>query len=134
MPTTTLPILTAERSWAPDERTPASARAAVRRLLRAWGVDEESIADAVLLTSEVVTNAVVHAGSTIDTVVRLSAGHLRVEVSDGDPHPPVRCHPARTDENYRGIALVEAYAHDWGTDPAPSGTGKTVWWCQYVEE
>jgi anti-sigma regulatory factor (Ser/Thr protein kinase) len=95
-------------------------------------VDEESISDAVLLTSEIVTNAIVHAGGVIDTVVRLSGGLLRVEVTDRDPNPPVRCHPARTEEGYRGIALVEAYAEDWGTDPSPSGTGKTVWWCQRV--
>lgn len=129
---------TAGHAWAPDECSPSRARQAMRATLGDWGVDEESISDAELLMSELVTNAVLHprraqAGAApITTSIWLAGTLLRVEVSDTDPRLPRRCHPTRADEGYRGIALVEAFSLEWGAEPLPDGNGKTVWWSQQV--
>jgi len=128
----------AGHAWAADECSPALARHAVRATLSDWGVDEESIADAELLMSEVVTNAVLHprpalaGGSPITTSMWLEGTLLRIEVTDADPRLPRRCHPTRADEGYRGIALVEAFSLEWGAEARPDGSGKTVWWTQQV--
>lgn len=129
---------TAGFAWAPEESSPAHARHALRTTLADWGVDEDSIADAELLVTELVTNAVLHprralaGGSPITTSLWLTGTTLRVEVTDADPRLPVRCHPAATDEGLRGIALVEAFSREWGAEPLPGGAGKTVWWSQRV--
>lgn len=138
MRSTSLDARTADHAWAPDERSPSTARRAVRATLTGWGVDEESIGDAELLTSEIVTNAVLHPRETLvrDTLITASmwlAGTLlRVEVTDADPRLPRRCHPTGADEGFRGIALVEAFSLEWGAEALPDGRGKTVWWSQQV--
>ncbi|HET6699925.1 MAG TPA: ATP-binding protein, partial [Nocardioidaceae bacterium] len=65
------------------------ARSVVREAIagRAPDVDPESVA---LVVSEVVTNAVVHAGTPIGLSVQVAGGRLRVEVQDGSPHLPER--------------------------------------------
>lgn len=50
---------------------------------------------------------------------------LRVEVSDGSPELPVPRGARPSDENGRGLALVEARAVAWGADARPDG--KTTW-------
>src|SRR5688500_3166894 len=63
---------------------PVSARKARRVVLDAltdWYLEEFSD-EAALLVSEVVTNAVLHAGGTIDLAVRRARGGIRVEVRD----------------------------------------------------
>lgn len=78
-----------------------------------------------LLTSELVTNAILHAGSEVDIVLCVSEGSIRVEVADGSrrvPEPP----GYRTDaQTGRGLAVVAAQADDWGTERTRSG--KIVW-------
>ena len=111
--------------------TPAAAGVArlfVRCLCEEWGVEE--VADvAELLSSELVTNAVVHAHTAVELcAARDDDGAFRVDVFDRGPagHAPPRqrnADPAA--ENGRGLAIVASLASSWGVDEA--GNGKSVW-------
>lgn len=79
----------------------------------------------VLLVSELVTNAVLHAGTSIGVRVRATTGWLRVEVSDGSTRQPHICDYSADATTGRGLNLVEALAARWGTEA--TGAGKVVW-------
>ncbi len=79
----------------------------------------------VLLTSEVVTNAVVHAGTPVDLVVRTVQDCIQVEASDAAQQPPQVLNPAGDMPRGRGMIIVAALSQDWGV--IPTGSGKTVW-------
>ncbi|MGW0086242.1 ATP-binding SpoIIE family protein phosphatase [Streptomyces sp. NPDC003393] len=102
-------------------------RERLRNWLAAWELSE--LADtAELLTSEVVTNALVHGDSDVNVHVRRYGTLLRVEVRDSDPRPaePVTLPRAEDQaEGGRGLLIVSALASAWGN--SPSGRGKTVW-------
>lgn len=88
--------------------------------------DQEPILDdAELLVSEVVTNALMHAGTPIDLWIAMLGHTLRVEVSDGAPHLPVRRDYAAMAGTGRGLQLLEELSDQWGVDTV--GDGKTVW-------
>ena len=107
----------------PDSAT--TARHLVRRLLPVGTADEQR-ATAELLTTELVTNAVVHACTPCRLRVSYPrAGILRVEVSDAVAATPALQSAEPTAPNGRGLQLVAALAADWGT--APASAGKTVW-------
>ena len=103
------------------------------RLARWWLADllrrhhlEHDLHDAVLLVSELATNAVAHAKSSFEVVVAADAQHLRVEVCDADPGiPQVQWVPAGATSG-RGILIVETLAEAWGVTPQEGG-GKAVW-------
>lgn len=124
--------------WKLEERSPGAARRAVRDVLGGWGVAETDIDVAVLLTSEVVTNAVRHvrddlrADGVVKVRVRVMDGLLRVDVTDPEPGLPRLVAASDTDEGHRGMAIVAASADRWGWHPGPGG-GKTVWWVQVLE-
>lgn len=112
------------------ERFPAdvqSARAARRfasRVLQSWGCDD--IEDAVLLlVSELVTNAVIHARSDVEVVLRLRPARVRVEIVDAATDYVQRRDAASDDQSGRGMALTEALAAAWGVDTLVAG--KSVW-------
>ncbi|WP_202446722.1 MULTISPECIES: ATP-binding protein [Streptomycetaceae] len=105
--------------------------AEVRRLLREqlgrWGVPT-LIDTAELLTSEIVTNALVHTGhgAILTATLTSDADHrLRVEVRDFTAHRPAVRHPSEQSSSGRGLLLVEALADTWGV--RPQDAGKTVW-------
>jgi serine/threonine-protein kinase RsbW len=80
---------------------------------------------AALLTSEVVTNAVLHGDGTVEVRAHVGGGRLRVEVQDqGDGEPQVRA-PTPDAEGGRGMHLLAALAEDWGVEPVAGG--KYVW-------
>lgn len=78
-----------------------------------------------LLTSELVTNAVLHANSDIQLMLCARNGTVRVEVSDSSPQVPTlpRFNPAA--QTGRGLTLVEKGATTWGV--SKQSVGKTVW-------
>lgn len=85
-----------------------------------------SLADVVeLLASEVVTNAVLHAGTEVHLRVLQANGGVRIEVTDGAQGTPMRRQYSPEAATGRGLGLVEALASDWGTTARRSG--KTVW-------
>ena len=102
------------------------ARHAVRGLMHGDGA--AYLSDALLLTSELVTNVMLHAGSgcTLSAHFHPSDDHLRVEVSDGSVTIPTLRPCADVDQiGGRGLHLVDRIAHSWGT--TPTSAGKTVW-------
>jgi anti-sigma regulatory factor (Ser/Thr protein kinase) len=80
---------------------------------------------AMLLTSELVTNAIVHAQSPLTVAVALENQRVRVAVSDQSDSIPVRSKTTPSDESGRGLQLVDALARSWGVEPAAGG--KAVW-------
>lgn len=107
---------------------PESARAARQLVLESLAqVGRTDLAEAAgLLVSELVTNAIVHARTTIVLDVAVGAGGLRVSVRDGSPNMPVPRHYGRTATTGRGLELVELLADRHGTTGDGNG-GKTVW-------
>ncbi len=102
------------------------ARTALRQLLDDAGVGTEVRETAVLLATELVSNAVEHGGgsSYLDAVVGPEA--VRLEVTDPNPTMP---QPPEVlddlDERGRGLFLIAALASRWGAEKHPPG--KTVW-------
>jgi anti-sigma regulatory factor (Ser/Thr protein kinase) len=123
--------------WGLEKRAPGAARRAVREVLLGWGVLEDDVDTAVLLTSEVVTNAVRHVrdelqGGVVNVRIRVMDGLLRVDVTDPEPGLPRVVAASDTDEGHRGMAIVAGSADRWGWHPAAGG-GKTVWWTQVLD-
>ncbi|WP_411072945.1 SpoIIE family protein phosphatase [Streptomyces sp. cmx-4-25] len=119
----------ATAGFEPVGRSVAAARAFVRDTLQGWG-HPELVDDAVVLTSELVTNAVIHAGTAADVLCLRSDDSIRVEVSDRYPEREIPVQSGRTlaspdRENGRGLLLCAALAHRWGVDYSP--TRKHVW-------
>jgi serine phosphatase RsbU (regulator of sigma subunit)/anti-sigma regulatory factor (Ser/Thr protein kinase) len=81
--------------------------------------------DAALVTSELVANAVLHAGGCRGVEVLPVDDGLRIEVCDASAVPPVFGRQSEDALTGRGIRLVAALAARWGVDPQP--TGKVVW-------
>ena len=106
---------------------PSVARLFVRNLCQEWGA--EAVCDvAELLSSELVTNAVVHARSSVEleaayddaSVLRIDVYDRSPEEVDSSPHPP-----ADGAEGGRGLAIVARLACRWGVDLC--SPGKRVW-------
>lgn len=108
----------------PESSSPRLARVWAFERLRAWAPGRNSD-EAVLLVSELVTNSVIHAGTSLTVEVGLDQDCLHVEVSDGDPHLPVASTPPIDAPSGRGLMLVSAISDAWGTRPEPDG--KVVW-------
>lgn len=105
------------------------ARRIVESVLSGWG-EEALVQVAVLLTSEVVTNAVLHASpyaadGRVRLVVEGDEELARVEVTDGFGGLPVADGGRVGRASGRGIMLVDLLATRWGV--TPGGEGKTVW-------
>ena len=84
----------------------------------------EFAADAELVASELVTNALLHGAPPVSVHVTIR-DVVRIEVADGSRSAPVRS-LARVDAmTGRGLALVTALSRDWGVEPR--STGKVVW-------
>ncbi|MFD5803856.1 ATP-binding protein [Streptomyces sp. NPDC127020] len=113
----------------------ARARVFTRDTLRAWSLDHRGD-DAVLVITELVSNAVAHAvpsaaaGSApeIRLGLALDPGHLTLTVSDpGDDAPVFQpFDDSALREHGRGLYIVDALAEEWGWTPRPPA-GKTVW-------
>ena len=128
--------LVASAAYEPEPTAAAAARRFVRDTLQAWVVTGAAadghglVDDAVLLTSELVTNAVVHAGTPVQVTCRLAAGAVEVVVRDGHP---ARLVPEAADDGPgptertggRGLLLPAALASAWGV--AYGRTSKAVW-------
>ncbi|MEU9479825.1 ATP-binding protein [Streptomyces sp. NPDC048191] len=107
-----------------------AARRVVRDLLTAWGVPGEIRDDAVLVTSELVTNALVHtAGERITCRLRGTADRIRIEAEDreGGPALPAVRRAGPEDQHGRGLFLVDALSRDWGVTPVSGHLARAVW-------
>jgi anti-sigma regulatory factor (Ser/Thr protein kinase) len=108
-----------------DLRAVPEVRRALRELLRHCGrPDTSEVAE--LLTSELVTNALVHTDADAVVTATVSPDGLRVEVRDFVARRPRPREPvAGDDTGGRGLVLVESLADSWGV--CPHGVGKSVW-------
>jgi PAS domain S-box-containing protein len=113
-----------EVSLPAEPMTVGVARRAVRTALDAAGAGHLR-EPGELVVSELVTNAVVHAGSPVTLRIAAEPDALRVEVEDGSPHLPVRRTWAETAGTGRGLRIVDEHADRWAAERA--GTGKIVW-------
>ncbi|OIJ98380.1 SpoIIE family protein phosphatase [Streptomyces colonosanans] len=101
------------------------ARRFTRRTLRAWGVREEPDT-ALLVVSELVTNALVHTDGRVRLDLTLLNHRLRIAVADSSPRTPVKPPSIGWEATGgRGILLVEAMSASWGALPVSGG--KQVW-------
>ena len=106
---------------------PGSARAFVSRALVGWG-RQGDVEVAVLLVSELVTNAIQHAASDVDVEIRRGPNGIRVVVHDRSPRVPLRVVGDSRRDRGRGLELVEALSAAWGVEPSEGDDdGKGVW-------
>src|SRR5436190_3967134 len=117
-------VLVASLQLAPDHTAAARARQFVARTMRAWGC-EETVADAELLVSELVTNAILHARSPATVTIGRDGPQLRVAVCDSSPSPPRLRDYGPDAVTGRGLLLVDRIARRWGVEM--NGDGKCVW-------
>ena len=133
--------LVASAAYLPEPAAVAAARKFVRDTLCSWldagpgtaadaAADGGLVNDAVLLTSELVTNAVVHAGTQVQVTCKLAAGAVEVVVRDSHPARMVPG-PAPDDTvpaertGGRGLLLPSALAAAWGVSYGTDA--KAVW-------
>ncbi|HET8661289.1 MAG TPA: ATP-binding protein [Micromonosporaceae bacterium] len=110
----------------PKPQSLAAVRALAAAACARWRVPERptSLVQAVL--TELVGNAVRHAGTPIEVVLRCTAYYVHVAVHDGDRRPARLCGPETPDaESGRGLLLVDAFCAAWGC--TPTRDGKAVW-------
>jgi len=93
------------------------------RACRLWRLGG-AVRDVRQVVTELLANAVQHAGTRIVLTVSYREPWLMIAVRDGCPVLP-RQVPGRQNTSGRGLLLVEAFAHAWGA--ARAGTGKVVW-------
>ena len=108
------------------EIAPGLARRRVAVACEGW--PHRAVEDALVLTSELVTNAVRYGDGALALAIAVTAGLLHVEVSDGNPDG-VRMGtlPEPDSLSGRGLFIVAALSSDWGCRPRLDGVGKTVW-------
>ncbi|MGQ0617872.1 MAG: ATP-binding protein [Acidimicrobiia bacterium] len=105
-----------------EKGTPREAR----RRVAAWLDDYSSLDELLVALSEVVTNAVLHAGTPVKVrLQRRADGRLRVEVEDGSPLVPMRRRFSPDSVTGRGLFLLDRLTLVWGVEPV--GEGKMVW-------
>ncbi|MFE7133809.1 ATP-binding protein [Streptomyces sp. NPDC057638] len=106
------------------------ARKLARERLHHWGIGGDTHDTALLVVSELVTNAVVHSGSHLITCELVnSVKQLRISVRDQGcaPTGPHVCQTRAAEERGRGLLLVEAVASAWGAHAIHQGSGRIVW-------
>ncbi|MEU3306768.1 SpoIIE family protein phosphatase [Nocardiopsis sp. NPDC055551] len=124
----------ARREFPPAPETAAAAREFVHDTLLGWGLPDP-FDDIILLVSELVTNAVIHADSALEVTVRRSEGSTEVMVTDSAPERavpqagPLAVDTSPSTEEQRsgglGLALASAIASSWGVSYGRND--KAVW-------
>jgi anti-sigma regulatory factor (Ser/Thr protein kinase) len=114
-----------------NPRSAQLARAYVRSVMVGCPVD--AVDKVVLMTSELVTNAVTHAGSSVVVAIQFLAESMRVEVHDESEKLPELVPISEREHHGRGIAIVDELSDEWGVLEATRG--KIVWFVlnQYGE-
>lgn len=114
-----------------DPTTVATARHVVEEHLASWQVPAPLREQVVLVTSELVTNAITHGVPPMGLRLQRTESEVVVEVRDGNAAPPRRRRAGPDDEDGRGLAIVDVVATRWGT--RSTAAGKVVWAAHAVE-
>lgn len=123
--------LVAVATYDPEPASVAAARLFVRETLRSWEIpgNGELAADAELLTSELVTNAIMHAGTRVQVTCRADSSQVEVSVLDWQPAWAITgCPDQAADADRvkgRGLLLAAALSSSWGVTYGPAA--KAVW-------
>jgi len=125
-----MPEQSTRRQYPTHPASVALARAQVRELLGGLGVTEDASEDAaaaILVVSELASNAVMHGdeGHPFFVSVDLYGDVICISVRDSARQAPLKRAPQEGDTNGRGLCLVSAYSRDWGW--RTEVVGKTVW-------
>src|SRR5690606_13626212 len=112
-----------------DRRTPAAARAIVRSVLTEARLTD-LLDETLLLTTELSTNSVLHAGTDLELEIATDPGGVTVVVRDHalgtvQMRTPAEGEDANAEEGGRGLLLVDRFATRWGTTQHADGKG--VW-------
>jgi serine phosphatase RsbU (regulator of sigma subunit)/anti-sigma regulatory factor (Ser/Thr protein kinase) len=121
--------LDAAVTLAAEPASGAAARRFVQRTLAGVRADPERVDILVLLCSELVTNAVLHAAGPSQMRLRVRDGRVRLEVHDPSSQVPVPRAQDLSATSGRGMLLVDALADSWGVEVGDGlpDEGKTVW-------
>ena len=117
-------VVTLERKLPPRAASAAAARRLVAEAV-AGTPYEDLTHSAEVAVSELVTNALVHAGTEIEVQVSIDPRGVLVEVHDGNPQAPMRRSHSRQSGTGRGLHLVDGMVDEWGI--AHRDRGKVVW-------
>lgn len=117
--------LLAEREYPAAMNAPRNARRLVTDALE--GLDLETVETAVLVTSELTTNAVAHSAGPFALKIFRDDRILRIEVSDSSPSLPTVQPTSVLRGGGRGLSIVEQIAQSWGVVTESTRPGKTVW-------
>jgi len=118
-------IQRATLSLGPGADGASSARRQTRALLDEWGCDDTLVDDTLLVVSELVANAVLHAGNAVSVALVLCQDRVRVEVADASSVLPAPSSYDLDAHTGRGLTLVGALAERWGAESQDGG--KLVW-------
>ena len=113
-----------------DPAQVSQARRLVRETLAEWGLDGY-IDHTVLISSELVSNALRNGAGMISIRLYRARRDLRIEVHDHGAGRPLRRHAGTGDESGRGLAVIDGlismYDGQWGCTDDHTGSGKTVY-------
>ncbi|MEO3747796.1 SpoIIE family protein phosphatase [Plantactinospora sp. B5E13] len=122
----TTPSRSASMEVPAEPTAPGRVRHWMTGLLTRWAVPEQVVGAAVLCTSELTTNALLHAGTAARVEIDLSPERLLVSVADSGTRGEVtRARTEKLSSRGRGLGLIEQLSDAWGTDPTVRGS--TVW-------
>ena len=121
-----VPLRRNELALPADSTAPRRARALLRAATEDWGLDDDLYQDAAMVVTELVANAVDHAGTGSTLTVDLDDRGLRVAVRDGRADCAPRPRPVDpTAPRGRGLQMIDALTASWGV--VMHADGKTVW-------
>jgi anti-sigma regulatory factor (Ser/Thr protein kinase) len=103
----------------------ATARRFIEARAAAWSFPERASEQLVLIGSELVTNAVLHARTELTLTLELRENRVRVSVKDRSQAPATLRHYRRDALTGRGLGVVAALSDTWGVSAAADG--KVVW-------
>ena len=124
----TVPLEKGGTPLAPVPPSAGEARDFVRRTLRDWRL-VDLVGPASLVTSELVTNALLHSATVLDLSLGHASTRLRVAVHDhggGAPIVPATEADATAQLGGRGLQIIKVLSREWGVFPTRP-RGKTVW-------
>ncbi len=121
-----IPVIEVRTMLTPHPTSVGAARRFVRDVLMSRQVDGRVVDTVELLTSEVVTNAIIHGRSGPQLAVEIGESVVRVAVGDLSPALPVRKFSRPDDVSGRGVVIIEELASAWGVEREGNGS-KRVW-------